>query len=293
MKRPIEVFLSIFKKNNMKNLLQNEKLIFILIAFNIIVIYLHSFNSFLPYFYFFDILDVSLTLFFAIEIAHSIIIKHISFSTYFKSNWNKLDFISVALSIPSVFILFNSDFEILSGFIALRSLRIFKTLRIIEYIPGGKKISKKLFSAFKGVTFILFAFVVFTTVISLISVSLFKKVAPEYFQNAFDSFYTIFKIFSGDGFSDVVNQIQANSSIAATVFAKLYFVLIVFSGSILGLSLINSVFINEMTSIVDEVDENNDKSIESLKRQIALLNSKQDVLMEKLNQLIDENKLNR
>lgn len=274
----------------MKKIFNNEKLIFLLIVINIIIIYLHSFNFFEAYYKIFDVLDIILTILFSFEITHSIFIVHSSFSSYFKNNWNKLDFISVALSIPSIFILFDSDFEILTGFIALRSLRIFKTLRIIEFIPGGKKISKKLFSAFKGVTFILFTFVVFTTVISLISVSLFKKVAPDYFQNAFDSFYTIFKIFSGDGFSDVVTQIQNNSSVSATVFAKLYFVLIVFSGSILGLSLINSVFINEMNTIVDEVDENNDKSIENLKTQIKALNSKQDKIMEQLNRLIEESK---
>jgi len=274
----------------MKNIFHNEKLIFLLIKINIVIIYLHSFDCFVPYYKIFDVLDIILTILFSLEIIHSIFIVHSGFSSYFKNNWNKLDFISVVLSIPSIFILFDSDFGILSGFIALRSLRIFKTLRIIEFIPGGKKISKKLFSAFKGVTFILFTFVVFTTVISLISVSLFKKVAPEYFQNAFDSFYTIFKIFSGDGFSDVVTQIQNNSSVSATVFAKLYFVLIVFSGSILGLSLINSVFINEMNTIVDEVDENNDKSIENLKTQIELLNSKQDKIMEQLNRLIEESK---
>jgi uncharacterized protein YoxC len=63
----------------------------------------------------------------------------------------------------------------------------------------------------------------------------------------------------------------------------------VFSGSILGLSLINSVFINEMSSIEDDV-EDNDKSIENLKTQIELLNSKQDKIMEQLNRLIEESK---
>jgi uncharacterized protein YoxC len=63
----------------------------------------------------------------------------------------------------------------------------------------------------------------------------------------------------------------------------------VFSGSILGLSLINSVFINEMSSIADDV-EDNDKSIENLKTQIELLNSKQDKIMEQLNRLIEESK---
>jgi voltage-gated sodium channel len=273
----------------MKNIFYNEKLIFSLIAINILIIYLHSFNFFKPYYLYFDLIDVGLTLFFTVEIGYSIVVKYSSFKSYLKSNWNKLDLISILLSLPSILILFSPNFEILSGFIALRSFRIFKTLRIIEYIPNGKKISKKLFKAFKGVTFILFTFLVFTTVISLISVSLFKNVAPNYFQNAFDSFYTIFKIFSGDGFSDVVSEIQYNSSPMMTGFSKFYFVIIVFSGSILGLSLINSVFINEMSSIADDV-EDNDKSIDNLKTQIELLNSKQDKIMEQLNRLIEESK---
>ena len=64
--------------------------------------------------------------------------------------------------------------------------------------------------------------------------------------------------------------------------------LIVFLGTILGLSLVNSIFINEMSTIVDEVDENNDESIDELKAQIEMLNNKQDVIMEKLNKLIEE-----
>ncbi len=270
--------------------LQNERLIFILITINIIIIFLHSFNYFHDFYYLFDIIDVLLTVFFSIEIGYTIFVKHVSFSSYFKNNWNKLDFISLVLSIPSVFILFNKDFEILSGFIALRSLRIFKTFRIIEFIPGGKKITKKILFAFKGVTFILFAFTLFTIVVSLITLSLFKNAAPQYFENAFESFFTIFKMFSGYGFSDVVSQIEMNSNQTITVFAKIYFILIVFLGSILGLSLINSVFINEMNSIVDEVEENTDNSIDELKNQIDDLRSKQVEILDKLNSLLENNK---
>ena len=273
----------------MKKILQNESLIFNLIALNILIIYIHSFNTFKPYFFYFDLVDVGLTLFFSFEIGYSIFVKHSSFSSYFKNNWNKLDFISIVLSLPSILILFSPNFEILSGFIALRSLRIFKTLRIIEYIPNGKKTSKKLVKAFKGITFILFTFLVFTIVISLISVSLFKNVAPNYFQNAFDSFYTIFKIFSGDGFSDVVSEIQQNTSPMITGFAKFYFVIIVFSGSILGLSLINSVFINEMSVIADDVEEN-DKSIDVLHKQLDIVKNQQTEILKKLEELSTNNK---
>jgi hypothetical protein len=43
-----------------------------------------------------------------------------------------------------------------------------------------------------------------------------------------------------------------------------------------------------MSTIVDEVDENNDIAIDELKAQINLLNNKQDEIMEKLNQIMEE-----
>ena len=272
----------------MVRFLFNEKLIVNLILLNIVVIYLHSFETLQPYFFYFDCIDVALTIFFTIEICHAVFYKHPSFKQYFKSSWNRIDFISVLLSLPSVFIFFDPQFEFLSGFITLRSLRIFKTLRIIEYIPNGKEISKKILKAFKGITFILFAFLIYTTIVSLISLSLFKKYAPDYFCNAFDSFYTIFKIFSGDGFTDVVSQIQANASPMITGFSKFYFVLIVFSGSILGLSLINSVFINEMSEIADDVSEN-DLSIDALKKEIEDLKVQQMEILSILKNKPNEN----
>ena len=74
----------------MKTILQNEKLIFFLILFNLIVIYLHSFELFQPYYFYFDLIDICLTVFFSFEIAHSIFIQYKSFSAYFKNNWKPL-----------------------------------------------------------------------------------------------------------------------------------------------------------------------------------------------------------
>ena len=95
-----------------------------------------------------------------------------------------------------------------------------------------------------------------------------------YFQNAFESFYTIFKIFSGDGFSDVVAAIQENSSESFASFSKFYFVFIVFSGSILGLSLINSVFIDQMNMDNKELEE-----IQDLKEEIKTLKEQQEEIL--------------
>ena len=184
----------------MKKLILNEQLTYILIIVNVIIIYLQSFETLSPYFLYFELIDTVLTLFFCLEITYKIIAcsANNKIKTYFKNPWNRIDFISIFLALPSVGVYFMPTLEIFTGFSILRSLRIFKLLRVIEFIPNGKRISKQLFKALQGVTFIIFSFFVYTTIISLISLTLFKDVAPMYFQNAFESFFTIFKVFSGD-----------------------------------------------------------------------------------------------
>lgn len=262
----------------MKSLVKNDKFILLVILINVGIIYLHTFTIFEKYYLIFDILDVIFTLFFTYEIVVKVKSTKSSnkLKSYLKDHWNKIDFFSVVLALPSVGVLFSHQLDFFIGFTALRSLRVFKFLRIIEYIPNGKQITSQMFKAFRSVSFIIFAFVIYSTIISLISVSLFKEYAPNYFQNAFDSFFTIFKVFSGDGFSDVVAEIELNASSEFLFFTKFYFVFIVFTGSILGLSLINSIFIDQMS------DDENDKAI---KDDLQRLKEQNQQLMEKIDQL--------
>jgi voltage-gated sodium channel len=265
----------------------NDKNIFYIILANVAVIYLHSFEFFHTYFQIFDFVDIAFTVYFTVEIGYKISLQEKSsfksrFKEYLSDNWNKIDFFSVVLAIPSLGVLIIEDLEIFAGFTVLRSLRVFKFLRIIEYIPEGKRISKQLFQALRAIFFIIFAFVIYSTIISLISVSLFKSSAPYYFSNAFDSFFTIFKIFSGDGFSDVVAEIEANSSLQFIYFTKFYFVFIVFTGSILGLSLINSIFIDQMNQIAEKNDEQELSEIAKLKKEISELKEIQKEILESI-----------
>lgn len=268
----------------MKKLFYNDRLIYTLIILNVVVIYLHSFEFFQAYYFQFDLIDVVFTLFFCIEIAVKISTANgkNKFKSYMQSPWNRIDFFSVILAIPSIGVLFISDLEIFAGFAALRSLRIFKLLRVIEYIPEGKRISKQLFKALKSISFIIFAFFIYTTIVSLISVTLFRHAAPVYFQNAFESFFTIFKVFSGDGFSDIVGVIQENSSVLFTSFSKFYFVGVVFSGSILGLSLINSVFIDQMNQASEKSDKDEAAQLKEIKKELENLKRQQKEIIDLL-----------
>ena len=264
----------------------NDQILLILILLNVFIIYLHSFDSFKFYYDILDVIDVCLTIIFTLEITTNIFqssgrnFKE-KFLKFHSDKWNKIDFYSVLLAIPSIGVLFVDDLEIFAGFTMLRTLRIFKILRVIEFIPEGKKISSKLLKALKGVFFIIVAFIIYSIIVSLISVTLFKSSGPSFFSNAFDSFFTIFKIFSGDGFSDVVAEIISNSSLEFGYFTKLYFVMIVFTGSILGLSLINSVFINQMSNF----DKKGESEINSLESKLDEVLKNQELLFKELNEM--------
>jgi voltage-gated sodium channel len=264
----------------------NDQILLILILTNTLVIFLHSFDGLKQYFYFLDILDVIFTIIFIWEISiHIVQSSGVNVAEKFKNfhndKWNKIDFYSVLLAVPSIGVLFVDDLEIFAGFTVLRSLRIFKILRAIEFIPEGKEISSKLLKALKGVFFIIVAFIIYSTIVSLISVTLFKSSGPSFFSNAFDSFFTIFKVFSGDGFSDVVAEIISNSSLEFGYFTKLYFVMIVFTGSILGLSLINSVFIDQMSNF----DKKSESEMNSLENKLDEVLKNQELLFKELNEM--------
>ena len=277
----------------MRKYLYNEKLLLIIILLNVGVIYFHTFDLFKPYYLLLDYLDVLFTGIFLCEISVKIYDQkgQNKLKYYLKDAWNKIDFFSVLLALPSVGVLFSHHFEYFAGFTALRTLRVFKFLRIIEYIPNGKRISKQVFKALKSISFIIFAFVVYSTIISIISVSLFKNVAPKYFHDAFDAFFTIFKIFSGDGFSDVVAEISNNCSGPFLYFTKFYFVFIVFTGSILGLSLINSIFIDQMTQMEEQIEEKERMAIEDVRSEIKTLQEQNRQLMEQVKILVNKKEM--
>ena len=270
---------------NFKKYIYNDNLLLGLILVNVGVLYLHTFDVLFPYYFLFEMIDICFTLIFTFEIGYKIaeIKGKNKLKTYLKNNWNKIDFFSVLLSIPSILAIFLSQFEVFTLFVALRSLRVFKLLRIIEFIPNGKRISNQMFNAFRSVTFIIFAFVIYSVLISLFSVGLFKHYSPTHFHNAFDSFFTIFKVFSGDGFSDVVSDIETNSKkgVVFVYFTKIYFVFIVFTGSILGLSLINSIFISQMSNY----DDKKEKKVDKIEDKLDQIHQKQQELIAEIQDL--------
>ena len=113
--------------------------------------------------------------------------------------------------------------------------------------------------AMKASLIVTIAFAVLLLIISILSSTLFGRIAPELFGDPGVSLFTIFRLFTGDGWSEIPTQIAENSNeftgrIVRVVFAALFFV-----GGILGLSLVNSIFVDAMAG------DNNDEVLHKLK----------------------------
>ena len=260
----------------LKNLFLNEFFILGLIIFNVLIIFIDGFEFSYKTL---DYVEAFITILFIVEIW--VKISHFGIRKYFASNWNRLDFVLIVISIPSLLYLFHDDPMLETNiFLSLRVLRVFKTFRLIRFMPDVGPFMKSIKRALRASYIIVFGFFILIFITALISYSLYKEIAPEYFRNPVVSIYSIFQLFSIEGWYEIPNLIAERSNETTAFFAKFYFSVLLMGGGILGLSLVNSIFVDAMVSDnTDELEEDVKqltKKIDSLEQKIdQLLNSKE------------------
>lgn len=233
----------------------NDQVILKAIVLNTIVMFIGGFwpNSFL-----FALLDAVFTLFFFCEAI--VKINVFSWRKYWQSSWNKFDFIILLIALPSIMSPFLDGMMSMNTILALRSMRLFKSFRMLHFIPNIHKLLKGLKLAFKASLLVFISFFVLLVAFSILSSSIFGKVAPDDFGNPAISLYNTFRLFSVEGWYDLPDTIADNSkSLFWGLFARCYFSILVFLGGIIGMSLINSIFVDAMA------EDNNDEVLEKLK----------------------------
>jgi voltage-gated sodium channel len=257
-----------------KKLFLNEKIILILILLNSVTIFVSGFEIAPDNRFILSLTDNLITGLFIAEI----IVKFQEFGikNYFKSNWHKFDFILVALSFPTL-IAFIGNLEItsFSFLLVFRVMRVFKSFRFLKFIPGIEHLVKGIRRALKASIVVLIGFVIYIFIIGIFSFYLFKEISPEYFGNPLKSLYSIFKIFTVEGWYEIPEQLTRGLSATTSFFTYMYFIFVVTSGGIFGLSLVNSIFVDAMVS------DNNDE----LENKIDLLDQKIDKLLTKKEEL--------
>jgi voltage-gated sodium channel len=139
----------------------------------------------------------------------------------------------------------------LQGFaviLILRIGRLFRLFRFMRFIPNRTHLAAGILRALKASLGVFAALAMINVMFSVGASLLFNDLAPEYFGNPMLSLYSIFKIFTVEGWYEIPDLIASRADHQGwVVFTRVYFVLSVLIGGILGLSLVNAVFVDEMT----------------------------------------------
>lgn len=249
----------------MKQFFLQERNVMIAIIVNAVVIFLRYFpelshNQWLIY------IDHLFIMFFVVEAI--VKLRTLKPKQYFASAWNIFDFIIIVGSIPALL----TDwipFPDTSLITVLRVFRLARLLRLIRFIPNFGQVIDGLGRALKASVFVLFAMIFLNFLLALFTCHFYGETAPEFFGNPLVSSYTIFQLFTVEGWNDIPAAIAAKTDNEWVIgFTRLYFVLIVLLGGVFGMSLANAVFVDEMT-----MDNNNllEEKIDQLQEQIAEL----------------------
>jgi len=253
----------------MKKLFLNDRFILSLILLNAVIIFVGGFGLAPQQQFLINIIDSVITTMFIAELLTKT--NKFGIKGYLSSGWNVFDAILILISLPSLIIfLFGIEFIDLSFILVFRVLRIFKTFRFFKFIPGIEQLLSGVQRALKASVFILIGFVVYIFVIGVLSFSLFKNLSPEHFSDPLTSLYSVFKVFTVEGWFSIPEKMCVDIPQTKAVFIHLYFVFILLTGGIFGLSLVNSIFVDAMVS------DNND----GLEKKVDELNTKIDKLLQ-------------
>jgi voltage-gated sodium channel len=213
------------------------------------------------------LVDDGITVLFVVELG--VKLRAFGLGGYLQSGWNKLDLTLVLLSLPSLaaHIVDHSAVD-LDFLLALRVSRAFKFFRFLRFVPGVDHLLLGVGRALRASVMILVGFFVALFMVSLVTGRVYGLVAPEHFGDPLRALYSIFKIFTVEGWFDIPDDVAERLSPAGAFFTRLFFVVLLLGGGIFGLSLVNSIFVDAMVS--DNNADLEDK-VDALTREVSLL----------------------
>ena len=250
----------------MKKILLNEKLLLAIVILNVVVIFIqecgvdHMALS---------LVDIVCTLIFVAEM----VVKHREYGVkgYWRDRWNALDGIVTILSIPALLAYLIPEIASINAIIIFRALRVFKLFRTARRFPNLTEIWSGFKLALRQSAGFLLGYFIVIVVIAMFNSALFGKVAPEYFDTPLDAIYSVFQLFTTEGWYEIPNAVVGDLSPVWTHIIRFYFCLLLIGGGIIGMSLINSIFVDALAA------DNNDD-----------VKAKLDVLEQKLDRLLEQ-----
>jgi voltage-gated sodium channel len=188
--------------------------------------------------------EYTCTLYFVGELA--IRLSTAGWRTYWASLWNRVDALLVVVSTPILLEPFIDVEEDIALLLLLRAARLVRLGRLLTFIPGRDRLWIGITRALRAALGVSIALALYCFMLGLAACHLFHDVAPEYFADPLLSFYSMFKVFTVEGWYEIPDVLSADASLAWTLFIRVFFMGAVVTGGLLGLSLANAIFVDEM-----------------------------------------------
>ena len=252
----------------MKKILLNEKLILAIVVLNVMVIFVQECGvDHLAL----SLIDIVCTLIFVAEM----VVKHREYGLkgYWRDRWNALDGIVTLLSVPALLAYVIPAVASVNTIIIFRALRVFKLFRTARRFPHLTEIWAGFKLALRQSAGFLLGYFIVIVVISMFNSALFGKVAPQYFDTPLDAIYSVFRFFTVEGWYEIPEAVVGNLAPVWMHVIRLYFCLLLIGGGIIGMSLINSIFVDALAA------DNNDD-----------VKAKLDDMERKLDRLLEQQK---
>lgn len=248
----------------------NERVVITLILVNAFVVFLRSFQSIRAsnesaLF----ALDFACTLYFLLEMVIKMRLE--GWRAYLSQGWNRFDLVIVLVSSPmllSPFVAFDSFAAIL----VLRLARVARFLRLLRFVPDSERVWSGVKRGLRASLGVGLALALYCFALSLAACQLFGEALPARFGDPFVSFYALFQVFTVEGWQDIADEVTQSHAPDIATFARLFFMIAVGSGGILGLSIANAVFVDEM--VMDNTDPL-EASVHRLRAELAALREEQ------------------
>lgn len=253
----------------------SDKLVMTIIVINSIVLFFGAFPDIHKFYkhYLFP-LDYTCTLYFVIELF--IKVRLLGWKNYWKSGWNKFDFVIVLVSAPMLLspILNTADFAVV---LILRVGRLFRFFRIAKFVPNQEHLWSGIKRALAASVGFIITLCIYNFILAIGAAYLFAEIDPERFGDPLISIYSMFKVFTIEGWYEIPDSIAQNSTPFMGFVARCYFIFTVLTGGIIGLSIANAVFVDEM--IMDNtntIELKIDRFKDEIKQEIEIFSKMND-----------------
>ncbi len=232
----------------------SDRLVMAVILVNSVALFLvETFPADSPAGRFWHWVDYACVVYFLVE--SLLKIRVLSWRDYWSSGWNKLDFVLVVVSLPVL--VSPAGMGFLANVLLLRMGRLFRLFRMLRFIPNLEHLAVGIQRALRASIGVFLALFLVNFILAMAATILFRDADPEHFGTPFRAGYSLFQVFTVEGWYEVPEGIAEAAERRADAGlltnhewvaqgARAFFVVAVIVGGILGLSLANAVFVDEM-----------------------------------------------